>query len=131
MEDIHSFYLDALIFLAGRNFNLKICLRKGFSIFMDNIIITNFPCDKRLPPKPKLPAVSVYPQPETFVLFSIIGKIVFLKNLPKILKITGHFEGHWQNDKKQEVEILNYGRKWNYLHMFGNQLRHACMKIMT
>ena len=38
---------------------------------------------------------------------------------------TDNFKGHWQNDEKQDVEILNYDRKWNYLHKFGNHVKHA------
>ena len=30
--------------------------------------------------------------------------------------MTYHFKGHWRNDGKQDVEILNYDRKQNVLH---------------
>ena len=42
--------------------------------------------------------------------------------------MTDQLKGYWQNGENQDVEVLNYGRKWNYLHMFENHVRHAHMK---
>ena len=46
--------------------------------------------------------------------------------------MTDHFfKGHWQNEEGQDAEILNYGRKWNYLHKFGTEKDDMMKTKMT
>ena len=45
--------------------------------------------------------------------------------------MTDQLKGYWQNGENQDVEVRNYGRKWNYWHMFENHVRHAHMKKTT